>query len=134
MPGTRAISTTSRRVLSSSFFFLQGKVSKEIHAHSDRNISLFPSLVGLRTYQHPCTSENAGPDREDDDYYYYYYYYYFKCLIGFVFLSDKQPVPHTIKQMLRWFPRFQVATTCFSCSPPDLNSLVTNFMFCLHVK
>jgi hypothetical protein len=20
--------------------------------------------------------------------------------------------------MLRWFPRFQVATTCFSCSPP----------------
>ena len=28
------------------------------------------------------------------------------------------------KQMLRWFPRFQVATTCFSCSPPDLNLLV----------
>jgi len=25
------------------------------------------------------------------------------------------------KQMLRWFPKFQVATTCFSCSPPDLN-------------
>ena len=22
--------------------------------HSDRNISLFPLLVGLRTYQHPC--------------------------------------------------------------------------------
>jgi len=22
--------------------------------------------------------------------------------------------------MLRWFPRFQVATTCFSCSPPDV--------------
>ena len=38
------------------------------------------------------------------------------------------------KQMLRWFPRFQVATTCFSCSPPDLNLLVTNFMFCIHVK
>jgi len=38
------------------------------------------------------------------------------------------------KQMLRWFPRFQVATTCFSCSPPDLNLVVTNFMFCLHVK
>ena len=33
------------------------------------------------------------------------------------------------KQMLRWFPRFQVATTGFSCSPPDLNLLVTNFMF-----
>ena len=28
----------------------------------------------------------------------------------------------------------QVATTCFSCSPPDLNLVVTNFMFCLHVK
>ena len=38
------------------------------------------------------------------------------------------------KQMLRWFPRFQVATTCFSRSPPDLNLLVTNFIFCIHVK
>ena len=38
------------------------------------------------------------------------------------------------KQMLGWFPTFQVATTCFSCSPPDLNLVVTNFMFCLHVK
>jgi len=36
--------------------------------------------------------------------------------------------------MLRWFPRFQVATTCFSCSPPDLNLAVTNFIFCVHVK
>jgi len=36
------------------------------------------------------------------------------------------------KQMLRWFPRFQVATTCFSCS--GLNSLVNNFIFCIHVK
>ena len=27
-----------------------------------------------------------------------------------------------------------VTTTCFSCSPPDLNLVVTNFMFCLHVK
>jgi len=36
--------------------------------------------------------------------------------------------------MLRWFPTFQVATTCFSCSPPDLNLVVTNFMFCIHVK
>ena len=31
-------------------------------------------------------------------------------------------------------PRFQVATTCFSCSPPDLNLLVTNFISCRHVK
>ena len=42
--------------------------------------------------------------------------------------------PCVYKQMLRWFPRFQVATTCFSCSPPDLNSVVTNFIFCIHVK
>ena len=42
--------------------------------------------------------------------------------------------PCAQKQMLRCFPRFQVATTCFSCSSPDLNLLVTNFMFCLHVK
>jgi len=42
--------------------------------------------------------------------------------------------PCVYKQMLGWFPRFQVATTCFSCSPPDLNLLVTNFLFCIHVK
>ena len=41
--------------------------------------------------------------------------------------------PCAYKQMLRWFPTFQVDTTCFSCSPPDLNLVVTNFMFCLHV-
>jgi len=38
------------------------------------------------------------------------------------------------KQMLKWFPTFQVATICFSCNPPDLNSVVTDFMFCIHVK
>ena len=27
--------------------------------------------------------------------------------------------PCVYKRMLRWFPSFQVATTCFSCSPPD---------------
>jgi len=42
--------------------------------------------------------------------------------------------PSFYKQMLRWFPKFQVATTCFSYSPPDLNLLVTNFIFCIHVK
>ena len=42
--------------------------------------------------------------------------------------------PCVYKQMLRWFPRLQVATTCFLCSPPDLNLLVTNFIFCIHVK
>ena len=42
--------------------------------------------------------------------------------------------PCVYKEMLRWFPRFQVATTCFSCSPPDSNLVVTDFMFCIHVK
>ena len=42
--------------------------------------------------------------------------------------------PCVYKKMLKWFPRFQVATTCFSCSPPDLNVLSTNFVFCIHVK
>ena len=42
--------------------------------------------------------------------------------------------PCAYKQTLRWFPTFQVATTCFSCSPPDLNLVVTNFMFSIHVK
>ena len=42
--------------------------------------------------------------------------------------------PCVYKGLLRWFPTFQVATTCYSCSPPDLNLLVTNFMFCIHVK
>ena len=35
--------------------------------------------------------------------------------------------PCVYKRMLRWFPSFQVTTTCFSCSPPDLNFLVTFF-------
>jgi hypothetical protein len=40
------------------------------------------------------------------------------------------------KQMLRWLLCFQVATTCFSCSPPDLklNVSATSFIFLLHVK
>ena len=33
------------------------------------------------------------------------------------------------KRMLRWFPSFQVATACFSCSPPDLNFLDPYFIF-----
>ena len=50
------------------------------------------------------------------------------------FDTDFSWFPCVYKQMPRWFPRFQVATTCFSCSPPDLNLLVTNFIFCVHVK
>ena len=44
--------------------------------------------------------------------------------------------PCVYKQMLRWLQRFQVATTCFSYSPPDLNLnlSLTSFIFCLHVK
>jgi len=42
--------------------------------------------------------------------------------------------PCVYKQTLRRFPTFPVATTCFSCSPPDLNLLVINFIFCIHVK
>ena len=37
--------------------------------------------------------------------------------------------PCAYKQTLRWFPRFQVVTTCFSCSPPDLNLLDLYFIF-----
>jgi len=43
--------------------------------------------------------------------------------------------PCVYKRMLRRFPRFQVATTCFSYSPPDLNFLVTSPPnICVHVK
>ena len=31
--------------------------------------------------------------------------------------------------MLRWFPRLQVVTACFSCSPPDLKFLDHYFIF-----
>ena len=43
--------------------------------------------------------------------------------------------PCGYKRMLRWFPSFQVATTCLSCSPPGLYFLVTFFPFhiCVHV-
>jgi len=37
--------------------------------------------------------------------------------------------PCVYKQMLRWFPKFKVPTTCFSCSPPDLNLVVANVLF-----
>jgi len=37
--------------------------------------------------------------------------------------------PCVYKRMLRWFPRLQVATACFSCSPPDLNFLDLYLIF-----
>jgi hypothetical protein len=44
--------------------------------------------------------------------------------------------PCVYKQMLCWLPRFEVATTLFSSSPPDLNLnlSLTSFIYCLHVK
>jgi len=42
--------------------------------------------------------------------------------------------PRDYKQTLRWFPSFKVATTRFSCSPPDLNFLVTFFYICVYAK
>ena len=35
--------------------------------------------------------------------------------------------PCVYKRIMRWFPSFQVATTCLSRSPPNLNFLVTFF-------
>ena len=54
--------------------------------------------------------------------------------IGFHLDTGFSCFPCVYKQMLRRFPRFQVATKCFSCSPPDLNLVVTNFIFCISVK
>jgi hypothetical protein len=41
MSGTRSISTTSRRELSSSFLFLQGKAPNEIHAIPTETLACF---------------------------------------------------------------------------------------------
>jgi hypothetical protein len=41
--------------------------------------------------------------------------------------------PCVYKRKLRWFRSFQVATTCFSFSPPDLNSLVTFIVIFVYV-
>ena len=37
--------------------------------------------------------------------------------------------PCVYKRILRWFPRLQVATACFSCSPPDLHFSYSYFIF-----
>ena len=79
--------------------------------------------------------------------YVYLFYFFFTLDAGLLARSQYSEGPATghldagfswfpcvYKQMLRWFPRLQVATTCFSCSPTDLNLVVTNFMFCIHVK
>ena len=42
--------------------------------------------------------------------------------------------PCVYKRRLRWFPSFQVAPTCLSNNPPNLNFLVTFPHICVHVK
>ena len=42
--------------------------------------------------------------------------------------------PSVYKQMLRWLPTLQVATTCFSCSPPDLNFLDPYFILIIFIS
>ena len=99
------------------------------------------------------SQNNNNNNNNNNNYYYYYYYYYYLFIYcnwvvtrwQWLFYISEGPAtghldtgfswfPYVYKQMLRWFPRFQVATTCFSCSPPDLNSAVANFMFRIHVK
>ena len=41
--------------------------------------------------------------------------------------------PCVYKRMLRWFTSLQVATTCLSCSPHDLNFLVTLFFIFVYM-
>jgi hypothetical protein len=68
--------------------------------------------------------------------------FYFRCRAELVARSQYPEGPATghldtgfswfpcvYKRTLRWFSSFQVATTCLSCSPPDLNFLVTFFIY-----
>ena len=84
----------------------------------------------------------------------YVYLLYCVCIAVFFTLDDGLPArsqysegpatghldtgfsrfPCVYKQTLRRFPTFQVATTCFICSPLGLNLVVTNLLFYLHVK
>ena len=43
--------------------------------------------------------------------------------------TDFSWFPSVYKRMLRWFPRLQVATACFSCSRPTLSFLDPYFIF-----
>jgi hypothetical protein len=63
MSGTRAISTASRRELSSSFFFfyLEGKAPKEIHTILKETIAFFlrGQAKDLSTPLHVCVSGDS---------------------------------------------------------------------------
>ena len=45
------------------------------------------------------------------------------------FGTDFSWFPCVYKRMMKWFPRLQVATACFSCSPPHLKFLDPYFIF-----
>ena len=50
----RDFNNIETRAVITFFFFVARQGAEGNWRHSDRNISLFPFLVGLRTYQHPC--------------------------------------------------------------------------------
>jgi len=80
-------------------------------------------------------------------YVYLLYFYVYLCVDAGLLARSQYPegpptghldtgfswFPSVYKQMLRWFPSSQVATTCFSCRPPDLNFLVTFFYVFVYV-
>ena len=55
--------------------------------------------------------------------------YMFRVVSPPIIRSTHNWFPFVHKQTLRWFPRLQVATACFSYSPPDLNFLDHYFIF-----
>ena len=63
----------------------------------------------------------------------YYMYIYILCLTVLYIYIYIYYFTILLYIMLRLFSRFQVATTCFSCSPPVLNLLLTIFMFVLTI-
>jgi hypothetical protein len=51
----RDFNNIETRAVIKFFYFLQGKAPKAIHAILTETLAFSPLLVGLRTYQHPCT-------------------------------------------------------------------------------
>ena len=67
MSETRAISTTSRRELPSSFIFSCKARRRRKFTPSWQKHSLVSFLVGLSNYQRPCTLRTAGETKGDVD-------------------------------------------------------------------
>jgi len=76
--------------------------------------------------------------------YIYIYIYIYAGLLTIIQYSEGPATGHldtefslfpcVNRQLLRWFPTFQVATACLSYSPPDLNLLILKFCWpCIHV-